>query len=52
MWHKKMEHSDISVLYIDLFEKMVTTVFWGFQLKLPYYKSSESVISETTHVLP
>ena len=32
--------------------KFATWVYWSFQLKLPYFKSSESVVSENNHVLP
>ena len=30
----------------------MTFVFWSFQLKLPYFKSSVSVVSENNRVLP
>ena len=32
--------------------KFATFVFLSFQLKLPYFKSSESDVSENNHVLP
>ena len=32
--------------------KFATFVFWSFQFKLPYYKCSESVVSENNRVLP
>ena len=32
--------------------QFATFVVWSFQLKLPYYKNSEWVVSENNHVLP
>ena len=32
--------------------KFATFVFWSFHLKLPYFKSSQSVVFENNHVLP
>ena len=32
--------------------KFATFVFWSFQLKLQYFKSSESVVPDNNHVLP
>ena len=53
--HKNGIHWQISILFSVLIclkiAKFATFVFWSFQLKLPYYKSSESVVPENNHVL-